>query len=85
MGRLVTGADLFAQWCDDVIEAGEPEVIETAAYPVTGTLTWSTDGTGSCDGPATGRLTDASTLVDDEVLPLPDLELRNEFFGCFAG
>ena len=68
-----------------MIEAGEPEVIETAAYPVTGTLTWSTDGTGSCDGPATGRLTDASTLVDDEVLPLPDLELRNEFFGCFAG
>lgn len=84
-GELVVGRDLFAQWCDDVVEAGEPEVVETARYVVSGTLTWTTEGTGNCDGPATGTLTDAAVTIDGTTTDLPDLELRNEYFGCFAG
>lgn len=84
-GELVTGEDLFAQWCDDVVEADEPEVVESARWPVTGTLTWTTEGTGDCDGPATATLSDGRVDTGDEVVPLPDLELRNESFGCFAG
>ena len=87
-GRLVTGRDLFAQWCDDVVERGEPDVVETTSHPVTGTLSWSldaTDASGACDGPASARLTDAVVVVEDRTYPLPDLDLANEFFGCFAG
>lgn len=85
-GELVMGRDLFAQWCDDAVEPGEPEVVEEARWPVvSGTLVWEATGTGQCDGPATARLTDAAVQVDDGTLPLPDLELHNDFFGCFAG
>ena len=52
---------------------------------VAGTLVWEAAGTGRCDGPATATLTDGAVEVADGLLSLPDLELRNEFFGCFAG
>lgn len=84
-GELVSGSDLFAQWCDDVVEPGEPEVVEEVVLEVTGTLTWRTDGTGQCDGPATATFTDGTVIAEGRTLPLPDLELRNDAFGCLAG
>ena len=34
--RLILGTDLYANWCDDVIEAGEPTPIEHWVVPVVG-------------------------------------------------
>ena len=85
-GQLVTGTNLFAQWCDDVIEPDEPEVVEDASWEVTGTLTWElVEGDGQCPSVATARMTDAEVLMADGAVSLPDVEFRNEFFGCFAG
>lgn len=85
-GELVTGSDLFAQWCDDVITPDEPEVVEAATWEVDGTLTWQLEqGDGECPSVATARLTDATVDVDGEAVPIADVEFRNEHFGCVAG
>lgn len=85
-GELVTGRDLFAQWCDDVMEPDEPEVVEEREWEVAGTLTWElVEGDGQCPSVATGTLREAAVVTDDGTVDLPSLDLRNEFFGCFAG
>lgn len=85
-GELVAGSDLFAQWCDDVIEPDEPEVVEAAEWVVEGTLTWQLEeGDGQCPSVASATLTDASIVVDGEAVPITDVEFRNDAFGCFAG
>lgn len=85
-GELVLGTDLFAQWCDDVVEPGEPEVVQDEAWPVAGTLTWDlVEGDGQCPSVATGTLTDARAVTGGGEVPLPQVQFRNEFFGCFAG
>lgn len=85
-GELVLGRDLFAQWCDDVMEPDEPDVVRIARHDVSGTLTWSaaTDRT-SCPSVATGRFTEGVVTVDGRTVPLPDLEVHNDAFGCVAG
>ncbi len=85
-GELVAGSDLFAQWCDDVMEPDEPEVVEAAEWDVEGTLTWRLDrGDGQCPSVAAASLTDASIVVDGEAVPIADVEFRNEHFGGVAG
>lgn len=85
-GELVAGSDLFAQWCDDVIGADEPEVVEVAEWDVEGTLTWQLEeGDGRCPSVASATLTDAAVTTDGEAVPIGDVEFRNEAFGCFAG
>lgn len=85
-GELVVGRDLFAQWCDDVVEPDEPEVVEERSWEVAGTLTWELEeGDGQCPSVATAVLTDAEVIEDGESQSLRDVEFRNEFFGCFAG
>ena len=85
-GRLVTGRDLFAQWCDDVVEPDEPEVVQSATWQVEGTLRWElADGDGQCPSVATATLTDGVVVADGGRVELPPLEFRNEYFGCFAG
>lgn len=85
-GELVAGSDLFAQWCDDVMEPDEPEVVETAEWDVEGTVTWQLEeGEGECPSVATASLTDARVVVDGEAVPIADFVLHNEYFGCVAG
>lgn len=85
-GELVAGSDLFAQWCDDVMEPDEPEVVEAAEWDVEGTLTWQLErGDGQCPSVAAATLTDASVVVDGEAVPIAAIEFRNEHFGCVAG
>lgn len=86
VSELQFGADLFANWCDDVMEPGEPEPVTDEVWQVSGTLDITSLPTpGEC-GPATGTLTGAVARNDigDEI-PLGDIELVNDSWGCFAG
>ena len=80
------GEDLFANWCDDVMEAGEPEPEVTEEWQVVeGTL----EVTVPADR-AQGRATLVATgLVaerpDGERVPLGDITIANDFYGTIAG
>lgn len=84
--QLQFGSDLFANWCDDVLEPDEstPEIDET--WDVTGTIDIiDLADPGGC-GPATARLGDVEARSPDgEVATLGDFDVVNEFWGCFAG
>jgi hypothetical protein len=87
-GYVSFGTDLFANWCDDVIEEGEPLPAETDRWSlVAGNLELVGDqATGQCAGAslelvATGLVADGP---DGEV-SLPDVTLTNPAWGCFAG
>jgi hypothetical protein len=82
------GRDLFANWCDDVLEPGEatPDVEEE--WPITGgTITL---GDGAVDQPCPGELTASVTELevtapDGTTIALGSGEVGNEAWGCFAG
>lgn len=85
--RLQFGADLFANWCDDVIEPGEPEPEIAETWDVSGTIEIiELPEPGTC-GPTRALLTDieAQSSDADGVLSLGDFEVENGFWGCFAG
>lgn len=88
-GELNVGADLFANWCDDVIEPGEPAPLVTGTWALTGgTMTIGpADADVDCGGePVRASLTGAVvTSSTGETVELPDLEFVNSAFGCFAG
>lgn len=83
--RLEFGTDLFANWCDDVLEPGEPtpEVGET----------WQLSGTIEIDElPASGQGRAAATLTgveaygpNNELIAFDVFQVENEFWGTFAG
>lgn len=83
---LQFGSDLFANWCDDVLEPDEPTPEIEEVWDLTGTIEINQlPPAGEC-GRATGRLTDVVAHgPDDETLTLGDLDVTNEFWGCFAG
>lgn len=80
------GRDLFANWCDDVLEADEPtsEVLET--WPVVeGTIDVvlpPDDQPGPATMTATGLVAERP---DGERVPIGDLTIVNERYGFFAG
>lgn len=83
--QLERGSDLFANWCDDVMEPNEPipEVVET--WEISGSIEILTlPESGQC-GPASARLTDLVAHNEGDTMALGDLEVSNEFWGCFAG
>jgi hypothetical protein len=83
-----TGVDLFANWCDDVIEPDEPTPITDETWTlVGGTLTVTSGTPADCDGePVTATLTGAvAESPDGEQVNLDDIELANTGWGCFAG
>ncbi len=84
--RLDSGSDLFANWCDDVIEPGEPEPVVDESWDVTGSVRGLTvPDTGQC-GTATAQITDiVATGPDGTEMHLGDLDVVNESWGCFAG
>ena len=83
--ELRFGTDLFANWCDDVLEPGEPT-------PQVGE-TWQLTGTIEIDQlPPTGQGVASATLTGveahgpaNELIAFEDFEIENEFWGSFAG
>jgi hypothetical protein len=84
--ELRFGADLFSNWCDDVIEPGEPEVVVEETWEVSGHVEIvDLPGAGQC-GPATAELSGLTARNGDgDVIPLGDYEVQNESWGCLAG
>ncbi len=88
LGELRSGSDLFANWCDDVIEVDDPTPVVDRTWNLTaGTLTIGAIGEGGiCLGSVSASLEDAVVEgASGELLELGDLELVNDSFGCFAG
>lgn len=84
--ELRFGDDLFANWCDDVIEPGEPEPKVRSVWLVSGELALIAVPTAGECGPASARLTNAVAVdADGNELPLDDMDLENPDWGCFAG
>jgi hypothetical protein len=87
--EIRVGSDLFANWCDDVITASEPQSVVDATWTiVAGTLT--IDGPvapGDCAGSIVeATLTDAvAESPDGTSVDLGDIDLVNDTWGCFAG
>jgi hypothetical protein len=86
---LLVGKDLFAQSCDDVIEFWEPATIITATWPLAaGTFELALPDTAV---PGCGANDVTTTLVGAMVdtplgpISLPELDLANTAWGCFAG
>jgi hypothetical protein len=82
--RIDLGADLFANWCDDVIEMGEPEPqVDETLEVVAGTLELSVDVSGVV---ATAH---ATALVARDAAgveyALGDITIENTAWGMFAG
>ncbi|MDW3215761.1 MAG: DUF6174 domain-containing protein [Ilumatobacteraceae bacterium] len=82
-GAIHFGVDLMANWCDDVIEEGEPEpLVDETWNIVSGTLEVSpTD-----NRLATGTFTDVVAVdADGHEHLLGDVEIANGMWGFFAG
>lgn len=90
-GELRLGTNLFANWCDDVLEPDEPRPDVTQGWPVVGgTLEMTSDPSpnSGCSGgpPARARVTGLRVEAPDgSIVGLPDLEVENDAWGCMAG
>ncbi len=84
--RLQFGADLFSNWCDDVMEPGEPDPVVDETWTVSGLIEITgLPEAGTC-GEATARLSGVTARnPGGEAMPLGDLEVINPAWGCFAG
>ncbi len=82
-GVVYFGADLMANWCDDVIEVGEPEpVVDDSWQIVGGSLTF----TPTDNRLAVGVFTDVVAVdADGHEHHLGDVEVSNGMWGFFAG
>ena len=86
--ELVDGRDLYANWCDDVIEPGEPEPRQVRVLPVvSGDLEIIGEPPQPFNGgPLSVRATDLVIDVGDgETRELGDIEIENPSWGFFAG
>lgn len=86
-GYVQFGTDLFANWCDDVIEGGEVLPEETARWGlVAGDLELigeqPVQGCGPMELKATGLVAEDP---EGTQVSLPDVDLTNPSWGCFAG
>lgn len=85
-GTIRLGSDLFANWCDDVLEPDEPrsEVVEEWAV-VEGTIEVTVPPEGQWE-PATLTATGlVAERPDGQRVPLGDLTIGNESYGFAAG
>jgi hypothetical protein len=86
--ELVDGRDLYANWCDDVIEPDEPEPQRVRVLPiVSGNLEIIGEAPEPFNGgPLSLRATDLVIDVGDgETHTLGDIEIDNPSWGFFAG
>ena len=84
--ELTFGQDLFVNWCDDVLEPGEPEAAVEETWSVEGVLhVVSLPPAAQC-GEARARLQQAMAIAPDgRRMDLGVVDLVNETWGCFAG
>jgi hypothetical protein len=83
-GRISVGADLFSNWCDDVMEEHEPTPRADQEFTVShGLLTGEVSGNVAA-GVITGLVAEP---VDGtgETIEIAEIQLRNTCWGCFAG
>ena len=87
--EVQVGRDLFANWCDDVLEPDEPlPQLESSLEVVGGTLAIAEPppATSPCPSAVTATATDlAVALPDGSTTTWPEIALANEFWGCFPG
>lgn len=87
--ELRIGRDLFANWCDDVMEPGEPEpVVDRTFAGVSGTLTFVGEvPPDRVDCPLTveGDITDLVVTDGGTTIELGSGRVTNSSWGCFAG
>jgi hypothetical protein len=85
---LLIGEDLYANWCDDVLEPGEPEPSVAEEWPITaGTITLRGSVPADvCPHRARATVTGLeATRPDGTTVELGERELANDAWGCFAG
>jgi hypothetical protein len=85
---VLIGEDLYANWCDDVLEAGEPEPVVAETWPITaGTIRFETPALpADCPGEARATVSDLeATRSDGTIVELGQRQLANDSWGCFAG
>lgn len=85
---VLIGEDLYANWCDDVLEPSEPEPAVAEQWPITaGTITLHEPAPAHvCPHGARATATGLeATRPDDTTVELGERELTNEARGCFAG
>jgi hypothetical protein len=88
--EVLVGTDLMANWCDDVIESGEPTAEVSETWPVVGgELTYDAPDElpQGCSGEGvTAEVTDLTVeTAAGEQFVIPDRTITNEAYGCFAG
>jgi hypothetical protein len=86
-GRVHVGTDLFANWCDDVVEPGEPESVVAESWQIVDAGI-AIEGTPPVQ--TVGALTATLTGItlespSGEAVVLGDLTLANDSWGAFAG
>jgi len=84
--QLQYGTDLFANWCDDVLEPNEPTPEVDTTWAITGEIeVVELPAAGVC-GTATAQLHDVVAMGPaDQMLELGELTITNPSWGCFAG
>ena len=86
-GEVLIGTDLFGNWCDDVMEPGEPtrEVAET--WPVVaGEIRVTAGAPDGCPGEAAIDLTGVVAVRPDGTsLDIGNLSITNDAYGCIPG
>jgi hypothetical protein len=85
---VLIGEDLYANWCDDVLEPGEPEPVVAETWPITaGTIRVETPAApAGCPSEARATVADLeATRPDGTVVELGTRQLANDTWGCFAG
>lgn len=82
-GAVHFGADLMANWCDDVIEDGEPEPIVDETWEI---VSGSLDLSQTDNRLAIGVFTDVVAVdADGHEHELGTIEVANGMWGFFAG
>ena len=86
---VLTGSDLYANWCDDVMEPGEPEPEIDRRLPIVmGTVTIEAPADPEICSGAIARLVAQGLVVelpDGTTRDLGGIEITNDAYGCFAG
>lgn len=85
---VLVGRDLFANWCDDVLEPGEPEPVVDQRWEITaGTIRLHAPAPEErCPSEVTATLEGlVATRADGTSVELGDREVTNDTWGCFAG
>ncbi|MFO7960124.1 MAG: hypothetical protein R6U94_04160 [Nitriliruptoraceae bacterium] len=84
---VLIGEDLYANWCDDVVEPGEPEPDVAEQWPMTaGTITLQSVPSADCPTEVRGSVSGLeATRPDGTVVDLGERDVGNDTWGCFAG